>query len=93
MAIHCENTGCAHYQKEGCGNPDVIIGKDGKCRSFEKGISHYFQLVWDALSRKNYVDMVELNLDPDLRIGLFYVMECYHLGFRKWNGAPAACSF
>lgn len=83
MAIHCENTGCRHYQEEGCGNPDVIIGKDGKCRSFEKGISHYFLLVWDALSHKNYIDMVELNLDPDLRIGLFYVMECYHLGFSE----------
>ena len=46
MAIHCENVRCRHYQEEGCGNPDVIIGKDGKCRSFEKGISHYFLLVW-----------------------------------------------
>lgn len=83
MAIHCKNVRCRHYQEEGCGNSDVIIGKDGKCRSFEKGISHYFLLVWDALSRKNYIDMVELNLDPDLRIGLFYVMECYHLGFSE----------
>ena len=93
MAIHCENTGCRHYQEEGCGNPDVIIGKDGKCRSFEKGISYYFQLVWDALSHKNYVDMVELNLARICGLAYSTSWSATTWGFRKWNGVPAACFF
>ena len=54
-----------------------------KCGSFEKGFVYYFHIVWDALENKNYIDMVEVQQNPDLKIGLYYVMECYGLGFSE----------
>lgn len=38
---------------------------------------------WDALDNKNFIDMVEIRMNPDLKTGLFYVMECYDLGFSE----------
>ena len=76
---YCENTKCKHWKSgNNCGST-VKIGFDGKCQSFEKGIIYYFDLVWDSLKNKNYIDMVELQLNPDLRIGLYYVMDCFGL--------------
>ena len=49
------------------------------CRSFEKGFSYYFHLLWGALKRCNFIDQMDLNGIPDLRIGLYYVADCWHL--------------
>lgn len=49
----------------------------------EKGFVYYFHIVWDALDNKNFIDMVEIRMNPDLKTGLFYVMECYDLGFSE----------
>lgn len=78
--ITCRNTRCKHHIGETC---DCCIEIDGaaRCASFERGIAYYFGIVFDALDRKNYIDAVEVALKPDLRIGMFYVMECYGLGF------------
>lgn len=81
--VYCKNTTCKHYcGKDGC-DTIVRIGYDGSCESFEKGFIYYFSIVWDALYKKNYIDLVELNNNPDLRIGLYYVMDCYGLGFSE----------
>lgn len=82
---YCENTKCRHWNgKNNCGTT-IKIGSDGKCQSFEKGIVYYFSLVLDSLMSKNYIDMVELQLNPDLRIGLYYVMDCFGLCFSEYE--------
>lgn len=79
--VYCENTGCKHHCKDNVCDTVVKIGSGGRCRSFEKGFVYYFHLVWDALGNSNYIDMVKMN--DDLRIGLFYVMSVYHIGFSE----------
>lgn len=81
--VYCKNTSCKHHGKDNSCDTTVRIGSNGKCGSFEKGFAYYFHIVWDALENKNYIDMVEIKRNPDLRIGLFYVMDCYDLGFSE----------
>lgn len=80
--ITCNNSSCKHHTN---GGRDTCITLDGsgKCKSFEKGFAYYFHIVWDALDNKNFIDMVEIRMNPDLKTGLFYVMECYDLGFSE----------
>lgn len=79
--VYCENTACKHHTgKDGC-DTTVKIGCGGKCLSFEKGFVYYFHKVWDALGNANYIDAVKL--DDDLRLGLYYVMSVYHLGYSE----------
>lgn len=81
--IVCNNTSCKHNTIDrGC-KTCIEITDSGKCKSFEKGFAYYFHIVWAALANKNYIDMVEVQRNPDLRIGLYYVMDCYGLGFSE----------
>ena len=33
------------------------------------------------MDNKNYIDEIEMRIDPDLRIGLFYIIDCYNIDF------------
>lgn len=77
--VFCDNTSCKHHCKGDACDTVVKIGYGGKCLSFEKGFVYYFHLVWEALGNSNYIDMIKMS--DDLRIGLFYVMSVYHVGF------------
>ena len=80
--IICKNNSCKFYDTgDRCRKDHIEIGGSGTCQSFRKGLPYYFHLVWDALSNKNYIDAVELMQDSDLKIGMYYVMKCYHLAF------------
>lgn len=81
--LYCKNISCKHHGEDDSCDTTVRIGNSGKCSSFEKGFAYYFHIVWEALYKKNYIDMVEINSNPDLRIGLFYIMDCYDLGFSE----------
>lgn len=81
--ITCDNASCKHNTMDrGC-DTCIEIKESGECGSFEKGFPYYFNIVWDALSNKNFIDMVEVEQNPDLRIGLYYVLDCYGLGFSE----------
>lgn len=77
----CNNVGCKHRVRRKCTQTTVTIEDNGKCESFEKGFAYYVRLVWRALENKNFIDALELT--PDLRIGLVYVMKLYNLGFAE----------
>lgn len=84
--VTCKNACCLHniIATNGC-NSTIIIGEDGRCKNFEKGFVYYFDVVWKALTSKNFIDEVEMT--PDMRIGLYYVMSVYRLGFsvQEWG--------
>lgn len=80
--ITCDNGSCKHHTRGGC-DTCIKIDSSGKCKSFEKGFAYYFHIVWDALGNKNFIDMVEIQTNPELRTGLYYVMDCYNLGFSE----------
>lgn len=79
--ITCSNTDCKHNNMDGGCKTFVKIGGDGSCQSFEKGFIYYIHLVWGALANKNFIDFNELT--AELRIGLYYVMQIYSLGFSQ----------
>ena len=81
--ITCSNCSCKHYRRNGECDTCITITSSGKCGSYEKGFIYYFHIVWDALGRKNFIDAVELQRNPDLRIGLYYVLDCYGLGLSE----------
>lgn len=80
--ITCNNSSCKYHSGDGC-NTYVTINENGKCTSFEKGFVYYFRIVWDALGNKNFIDAVEIERNQDIKIGLYYVMDCYGLGFSE----------
>lgn len=82
--ITCNNNSCKHHTNGGC-DTCITLDGSGKCKSFEKGFAYYFHIVWDALDNKNFIDMVEIRMNPDLKTGLFYVMECYDLGLMGYS--------
>lgn len=82
-SIKCRNTSCRHHTMTDECDTEVSLNFDGKCESYEKGFIYYFRIVWNALSDKNYIDLVEIRLNPDLKIGLYYVMSVYDLGFSE----------
>lgn len=61
MFIHCENTGCKHYWEDSCtrdlGNDRASINSEGKCISFEPGVSDFYNERRKVCGGcKNYVD-------------------------------------
>lgn len=81
--ITCNNASCKHHISGGWCDTCIMLDSSGKCKSFEKGFAYYFHIVWDALGNKNFIDMIEVQRNPDLRIGMYYVMECYELGYSE----------
>lgn len=81
--ITCNNKSCKHHMTGGGCDTCITVDSSGKCGSFKKGFAYYFHIVWDALGNKNFIDMIEIAQNPDLKIGLYYVMECYDLGFSE----------
>lgn len=81
--IHCINRSCKHHCEGDTCDTTIQINTHGKCASFEKGFLYYFCIVWDALRHSNFIDMIDIANNPDLRIGLYYVMDCYNLGYSE----------
>lgn len=81
--IYCNNPNCKHHCEDDKCDTTVKLDYSGKCLSFEKRFSYYFRLVWNALKDKKLIDEIEILKNPDLRIGMYYVMECYDLGFSE----------
>lgn len=84
----CKNRGCKHRDsRDRCEIVrKVKIGVSGECESFEKGFVYYTDLVFDALNNTNMI--LPQSLTKDMRIGLYYVMKMFHLGFSEVNLGP-----
>ena len=91
--ITCGKYLCKHCVGDMCRATDIVIDESGMCQSFEKGIGYYFELVWKALRSKNLIDVVEVQLNPDLKIGMYYVAECYDLAITagEWGNFRFFC--
>ena len=81
--VKCKNTECKHHCENDYCDTTVNINSGGGCESFEKNIIYYIHLVWEALADKNFIDMVEILRNPEIKIGLSYVMDCFNLGFSE----------
>ena len=81
--IECNNKSCKHHVYDGKCDTCIVLDEAGKCQSFEKGFAYYFHIVWNALGNNNFIDAIEVKQKPDLKIGMYYVMECYELGFSE----------
>ena len=81
--VKCKNTECKHHCENDYCDTTVNINSSGRCESFEKNIIYYIHLVWEALADKNFIDMVEILRNPEIKIGLSYVMDFFNLGFSE----------
>lgn len=77
----CKDFTCKHN-----GSNDVCTKKTveidfAKCQSYEKGFHYYLQLVYGKLRNTNMIPNNEL--DYELKLGLYYVMEIFDLGFSQ----------
>ena len=84
----CKNRRCKHI---GGNNRCTVVRKvkineNGMCASFEKGIMYYIDLVYDALRSTNMIQTSDLT--QDMKIGLYYVMTIFHLGFSERDLGP-----
>ena len=77
--VTCKNICCKHHKNGGLCAVPVRIGEGGACESYERGFHYYVNLVWNALSNTNFILPADMN--DDMRIGLYYVMKMFHLGF------------
>ena len=59
-SLKCRNISCRHHTMTDECDTEVSLSFDGKCESYEKGFIYYFRIVWDAVSDKNYIDLVEI---------------------------------
>ena len=79
--VKCTNGECKFNNHDGkCTKSTIELGYNG-CKSFEKNMFYYIYLVWDELDKTNMI--LPFRLTPDLRIGLYYVMELYGLQFKS----------
>lgn len=56
--ITCNNSSCKHHTNGGC-DTCITLDGSGKCKSFEKGFTYYFHIVWDALDNKSIVNILK----------------------------------
>lgn len=84
----CKNRKCKHIGVgDKCNVPrKVKISASGRCEAFEKGVMYYIDLVYDALENTNMI--LPQSLTMDMKIGLYYVMEIFHLGFSERDAGP-----
>lgn len=47
----------------------------------QKEFNSLFELVYEKLKNTNFISYMDLEMNPNLRLGLFCVMTCYHVGF------------
>ena len=85
--VHCKYNGKKdkgkNIGKRYCAYKSDVIFNDGTCESFERSITWYFNKVWNAISNTNMI--LASDMTEDLKIGLYYVMQCYNLGFVQQN--------
>lgn len=76
----CKDFTCKHNgDNHVCTKPTVEIEYNAHCKSYEKGFHYYLQLVYGKLDNTNMIPFNEL--DDELKLGLYYVMEIFDLGF------------
>ena len=77
----CKDTTCRHHGANNVCQKKVVEIKFAKCQSYEKGFYYYIFKALDALQNTNMISLDQL--DEDMRIGAFYVMEIYNLAFSQ----------
>lgn len=84
IKVECTNTLCKNYNSntKSCIKDNITISCNG-CESFVKGMQYYINLVWKAIENTNMIFKMEL--DDELKLGLFLVMKIWNLSFKDTN--------
>ena len=77
----CKDFTCKHNGDNNVCQKKTVEIDLATCQSYEKGFHYYLQLVYGKLSNTNMIPLNELN--EELKIGLYYVMEIFDLGFSQ----------
>lgn len=81
----CKNLTCSYHDGDaGCLHPNacypVVLDVAGSCEDYLKGTVYYLSKAFRALRSKNFIDFVEIDLDPELRICAYILTKAYSLG-------------
>ena len=49
----------------------------------QKEFNSLFEMVYKRLEGANFIVYIDLEINPKLRLGLFCVMTCYHIGYTE----------
>lgn len=75
----CKDFTCKHNGSNNVCTKKTVEIDFKECQSYEKGFHYYLQLVYRQLKSTNMIPNNELNYE--LKLGLYYVMEIFGLGF------------
>ena len=75
----CKDFTCKHNGSNNVCTKKTVEIDFKECQSYERGFHYYLQLVYRQLKHTNMIPNNELNYD--LKLGLYYVMEIFDLGF------------
>ena len=73
----CQDITCKYHGYNNVCQKATVEINFARCLSFEKGFGYYIQLVYEKLHSTNMILPTDLN--DDLRLGLYYVMETFDL--------------
>ena len=62
---------------------DLELNDQCQCEKFERSMTWYFNRVWNEVIDSNMIPAMDM--DEDLKIGMYYVMECYGLSFSNFK--------
>ena len=62
---------------------DLELDDQCQCEKFERSMTWYFNRVWNEVIDSNMIPAMDM--DEDLKIGMYYVMECYGLSFSNFK--------
>lgn len=82
--IKCLNDGCKFNIKGKCAQKEIKVNREGICNNFSPNFTYYFNLGLEVM--KDSI-IFEWKLSPEERLGLYYVMEVYHLHFINFRDA------
>ena len=79
----CEDTTCKYHGENNVCQKKTVEINFARCLSFEKGFYHYILLALQKLKNTNMI--LPLDLNEDMKIGLFYIMEIYDLKLSRFE--------
>lgn len=77
----CKDICCKYHGAHNTCTKATVNIDNAKCQSFERGFHYYINLVWNKLDVSNMI--TPMDMTHDLKIGLYYVMKIYDLGFTE----------
>lgn len=62
-----------------CSCESIKINKSGKCTAEQPSFLYPIHKVWSVMRKSNFIDMLHVNDDDNIRLGIYYIGEIFDL--------------